>query len=567
MKEKMKKIKKQDWFFAAVFVACTALLLWRCFYSVNYNDETYSVTSIWRFFKGGAILAEDWHPSQQLTAWILYPLYWLAYHLNKSNDGMMLTFRIYYLLFQSVIVWVCYIRLRKYRGFAIMSVLLFFFSTHNNMPTLNYNTFGIGCMMLVLVLLYTEERYRRRSLLIYGILMAFVVLSQPYSLGIFVLWGMAVCSAWLFFRKKELPALLQFRNFFYMGLGAFFVLAAFLMVVFSRAGMREVLTGIHYNLSDPEHAMDWMYKISKYFERFYRYYKYQILLLAAAAVVGVIEHFREIKVLRIECMLLSTAAFAGNLIYHGWISDYVPIDFISAVMAFYGASVFFLTKRKNWKLFFAWFCPAAAYTFCVQLATDTGILAVSASAIVASACGVICAAEGLREESRTFEKYSRNTFLSVFVCLNILQSALFLYQRIHFTWWSAPVETCTVKMDRGPAKGIYTTPEDKEWYDGILREIDSLELTEKDHVLFFELAPWMYLYADVPVATYSFWTVGEENFLEEYYEVYPEKIPTVIYCADHPEAKEKSYIKHFLEKGYVLTEFESGNIALRKFTK
>lgn len=509
-------------------------------------------------------MAEDWHPSQQLTSWILYPLYLFWYTLLGGNDGILLAFRISYVVFQGLITVYCYVRLRKYKYFAASAVLLFMLSVHNNMTTLNYNTIGIGCMMALLTILFTEEAYHRKTLILCGILTAVVVLAQPYTILIFILWGASVCLAEIFFRKKQLPKLLQMQHFFYVGIGAAAVLAVFLIVVFSRAGLKEVLTGISYNLSDPEHQMDLSYKVSKYFERFYRYYKYQILMIFASAIVGCFKDGRIKNILRIECILLSTAAFFCTLVYHGWISDYVPIDFLSVPMAFYGAAVYGVSRKKNRKLFWGWMIPALLYTFCVQLATDTGILAVSAATIMASAGGALLVAEALMTEKEAISKRGFQILAAVFLTLNILQAGLFLYQRVSFTWWSAPVSECTEVVKKGPAKGIHTSKEDLEWYENALAEIDSLQLGQKDRLLILEHASWLYLYADVPVATYSFWAVGEENFLEEYYEQYPEKEPTVVYTSDVEEAENKSYVRRFLENGYELTRYNSGNISLRK---
>lgn len=534
------------------------IFLWRCFFSINYYDEPYGIAAIWRFFKGGAILAEDWHPSQQLTAWVLYPLYWFWYTVLGGNDGIMLGFRISYVVLQGLIAVYCYYRLRSYRKFGAAAALLFMLSTHNNMITVNYNTVGIGCLMVLLVTLFTEEAYKKTTLIVCGILTAVVVLAQPYSILIFFLWGIAVAAAWLFFRKQELPQLLRVRTFFFVGLGAAMVLAVFLIVIFSRADLKEIAVGIYYNLNDPEHAMDLSYKVSKYFERFYRYYRYQVLMMAVSVLLGFLADTKAAKIMKAECGVFSTAALIGSLIYHGLISDYVPIDFLSVPMSFYGISMFALGKKKNWKLLLGWVLPAMLYTFCVQLATDTGILAVSAAAIVASAGGVLLAADTLGTVNG-----KRWMQTGIWVLL-FFQAVLLLEQRVNFTWWSAPVEECTEVVSKGPAKGIRTTKEDLAWYENALYEIDSLQLTKEDHLLVLEHATWLYLYADVPVATYSFWSVGEENYLEEYYALYPEKRPSVVYTSDIEDVFHKSYVQKLLEQGYEVTEYESGNIALRK---
>lgn len=560
----VKKLEKQDILFWVCLFACMGIFFWRCTFSINYYDEPYGIAVIWRFFKGGAILAEDWHPSQQLTAWILWPLYVFLHTILGGNEGIILGFRISYVLLQGVITVYCYYRLRKYHDYPIAAVLLYMFSTHNNMTTINYNTIGIGTLMVLLTTLYTEERNRRYTYYLCGVLFAIMILAQPYSIMMFGVWGIAVCFAKFFRKDCKIPQLLRMSNYFYVCLGAATVLVLFLIIVFFRANIESVITGIYYNLNDPEHQMDLSYKFTKYFERFYRYYKYQILMIGVSIFVGLVKQKKLSKIARCVCLILTTIAFAYTMIYHGWISDYVPIDFISVPMTFYGISLLAISRQKNWKLFFFWIVPALLYTFCVQLATDTGILAVSAATIVASSGGALLAAEFLIEEKKFILKKSYQVLLICFVMVNIMQAGLFLYQRICYTWWSEDVSLCTETVQSGPAKGIKTSKDDLIWYENTLKEIDDLQLTENDRLLILEHASWLYLYADIPVSTYSFWTVGEENYLEEYYELYPGKRPTVVYVSDIDEPKEKRYVKMFQEEGYILKEYDSGNIFLTK---
>lgn len=560
----LRNVEKQHLFFGIGMLIFCSVFLWRCTYSINYYDEPYGIAVIWRFFNGGAMLAEDWHPSQQLTAWILYPLYWLLHTFLGGNEGIILGFRVSYVIVQALITIYCYIRLKEYKYYGIMAVLLFMFSTHNNMTTINYNTVGIGCLMILLTTLFTEKKFSKKTLFACGVLVAIIVLAQPYSILLFLIWGVLVCLWILFARKKNVSKLLEIRTFFYTALGAAFMLLLFLILLFSRATLDEIITGIYYNLNDPEHAMDLSYKISKYFERFYRYYKYQVLLMFASAFVGFIRKKKYSNIFRAECFLLATAAFVYYMISLGWISDYVPIDFISVPMTFYGLTIFALTRKKNWKLFGVWVVPALMYTFCVQLATDTGILAVSAATIVASSGGMLMAADGTIAEKPYVSIFIYKFFIVTIVTLNILQAALFLYQRISYTWWSCSIQECTDVVKTGPAKGIRTSKEDLTEYENTLKEIDSLNLTKEDQLLVLEHATWLYLYADVPVATYSFWNVGEENYLDEYYMLHSDKKPTVVYIYDIENVHEKKYVQQFLERGYQVSEFESGNIILTK---
>ena len=537
------------------FLLCVLILLWRCFYSVNYADEPYCISSVWRFYKGDALLAQDWFPAQQLIAWILSPLYGMFRLFADSNDGIMLASRIAYVVFQVLVSAVVYVKLKNFGNYRIPAVFFYLLFTQNNMLTLNYNTVGLGCMLLMVTLLLAEPVTKKGSLILVGILNAIMVLSQPYAILMFLLWGVVVVLAMPWRKKFEIHTLLKFQTYFYVGLGSFFVLAAFVIVVLLRADISELQNGLQYLMSDPEHQMDLHYKVTKYFERFYRYYQYQILTMGICVFAGFLKENQVTKVLKTGCGFLAVLAAVYSLIYHGWISDYVPIDFICVPFTFLGISIWLLGKKKNKVMFFGWVIPAIVYTFCVQLTTNTGILAVSSACMVASMGGVLLIGETLKDVRGKW-------LIWLLVAVMLIQGGLLLYHRITATWWSEPVFECTQRLERGPAKGIYTSEEDAQWYYETLDAVDSLELTKEDVVLYLDLAPWLYLYTDLSAATYSTWTIGEDHFLDEYYECYPEKTPTVVCWMGIEDVHDAVAIQYFLEKGYEFIEIDGG-IALR----
>lgn len=560
---KGKQLDKRQLLVAGTFAGIMLILFWRCFYSVNYGDEPYCISSVWRFYKGDALLAEDWFPAQQLIAWILSPFFYLFRIFSDSNDGILLASRLLYVTFQGIISVIVYVRLKEFRVYRVPAVMLYLLSTQNNMLTVNYNTLGIGCMTLILTILLTETVYSKRILLIVGIFSAIMILSQPYAILMFLVWTIAVFAVLPFAKKAKIHPLLKFENFFFVGLGAFIVLLVFIAVVLSRAGIADVKNGLHYLVSDPEHQMDFKYKVSKYFERFYRYYKYQILVTGACLIVGFLKNNRVVQFMKMECFLLAIAAAIGALVEHGWLSDYVPIDFICVPMTFLGISIWFLSKKKNGKIIFVWMVPALLYTFCVQLTTNTGILAVTSACIVASMGAVLLMGKVVEEAKQGISKSVYQIIVLFLVVVLGLQGSLLMYQRITSTWWSDSIGECTELLNDGPAKGIYTSSEDASEYYYALEKIDSLQLNAEDTILFLELDPMMYLYADLPVASYSTWTIEEKNFLQEYYEAYPEKRPTVV-CWTEAELEEEAVgMQYFLDKGYERIETNEV-IALRK---
>jgi hypothetical protein len=133
---------------------------------------------------------------------------------------------------------------------------------------------------------------------------------------------------------------------------------------------------------------------------------------------------------------------------------------------------------------------------------------------------------------------------------------MMLFLRITYVWADAPIPELTAKVDRGPAKGLYTTEETAQYYEEMFDDIDTLKIKDDDGFLVIGSEPMLYLYADCKVASYSTWQVyTNETRLYRYYEIHngEGRFPTVVYCA---EADETIFESIFVEKLLLPMGFE-----------
>ena len=65
-------------------------------------DETFYLSIPFRLVQGDALLVEEWNLSQ-LSALLLYPIMKVYLFLFKSTDGIVLSFRIIYVIFQILV--------------------------------------------------------------------------------------------------------------------------------------------------------------------------------------------------------------------------------------------------------------------------------------------------------------------------------------------------------------------------------------------------------------------------------------------------------------------------------
>jgi hypothetical protein len=86
--------------------------------------------------------------------------------------------------------------------------------------------------------------------------------------------------------------------------------------------------------------------------------------------------------------------------------------------------------------------------------------------------------------------------------------------------------------ETGPCRSLRYPQKNGENYSAMLSDIDTLKKTQPKNLFVYGMAPELYLYADLPYATYSSWTWRKETFLNrhvQYWLLHPERRPACIY--------------------------------------
>ena len=225
-------IKKESWIFAGLLILLFVMFAWRQFYGFNKNDEIFYISTVYRFWQGDAMLIDEWN-NVQLFAFITYPLLWLIRLFHDSNEGIVLIFRMAYLMFQIAVSVYCYVRMKRFGWVRILPALYYFVTTPYNINGLSYNTLAFGFVLLTLVTLSCVDELKISDCILCGIFTACAVLANPYAVLLFVVYGLicVVCTIHAHQKKRELSSVVSFKSFFCMGIGAFFVLVLFVIFV------------------------------------------------------------------------------------------------------------------------------------------------------------------------------------------------------------------------------------------------------------------------------------------------------------------------------------------------
>ena len=552
----MEKVKKQNLWFLAGLLGIGMILFWRCFYSVNTTDEAYYIGTVYRLWFGDGMLCDEWNPTQQMCSFWLYPFYALFRLILGSNDGMILAFRLLYIVFQLFISGYMYGKLKKFGYISFFPIFFYLLSTAFNINSLSYNTMANSALAALLVTLVMMEKPDWKNCVWCGIFASIVVMGNPYAVFAYVLYGAACAAVTFLFKKlhKETPVSLQFTTFFKMSLTAAGVMVVFLLFTFWHATLERIVKNLPYIVGDQEHVQRWNVKISDYFRYFREHYLGAVIVPIVVSAIALFDKKR-VKHGAIY-MGLSVVSIFPYMIYHGLISDYVPINLVTVPICFLGVTAYVVSEKKLHRVFYIWYLPAMIYPFIVQITSNTGPLAVSAGFVTAGAASVLLAASWAMEQENSLVK-------NILHGVMVLQLVIMLFLRITYVWVDSPMSELTTKVERGAAKGLYTTEVVAQYYEEIYDDIDALNMTEDDGFLVVGSEPLLYLYADRQVASYSTWQVyTNETRLYRYYEIHDGegRFPSVVYCAEADDTIFESILveKLLIPMGYEWKQLQHG---------
>lgn len=560
--------KTQHLIFIGLFLLIEILLIRRSFYGFNTADEMYYIGASETLYRGGKLLIDDWHPAQQLSSFLLHPVYSLIRMGLGSTEGIVMAGRFLYLAFEGIITVLLYLRFQRRGKASYGPAFLFLIFVPFGLCAMSYNCIEFGMMTILLAVLSADMEHSVPEYLLCGMLMAALVLANPFALLMYAGYG-ALClgvTLWNHKRKQETEGALCFKNFIWMTLGAGIILLFFLLFVFQRGTISEVLANIPHILGDQEHQSSGLwYKTKRYFELCFKSYRFMFCGLGLVYLATLLDRKRFEH--SVVYMALASVCVFPALFYYGFIAEHIPINYQMLPLAFWCLEAYLVTEHKDKRLFYGWYLPAMAFTMIVQYATNTGIVNISAAYSLCSCVGLMFAAQWLKEIRRAEGK--RPLFLKwtagAAVCaVVLLQFAGSFHLRMNYTCGEDVMPHLTQKMEQGPLKGVYTTPETARWYGEVLAELDGLNLTSRDRLLVVGVAPWIYLYAKADCGSYSTWQVHEGSAqLYDYYALHPEKYPNVIYIIhwadDFPNWRLSEY---FVKGGYEVVYRGTGTVMM-----
>ena len=548
--------KMQHLLFAGLFLLTGIILVQRSFYGFNTADEMYFIGTSERIFRGEKVLIDEWNPTQQLCSFLLHPIYSLMRNLMGSTEGIVMASRFLYLAYAGILTVFLYLRLQR-RGFAAFGpVFLFWLYAPFGICAMSYNSIEFGILTVLLAVLSADMEHSVPEYILCGILIAIIVLANPFAISLYFAYG--ILCLWMTLRNRrkgrKTQGVLEFKNFLWMTLGAGILLILFLLFVFQRGTLGEMLANVPHIIGDSEHQGQngFWYKTWRYFHLCFKNYKYMfcgmgLIYAATLADRKRLEHGR-------IYMTLASLIMLADLIYFGFVFDHIQVNYQMRPLAFWCLEAYLLTEHKDKRIFCGWYLPSVLFTLIVQYATNTGMVTISAAYSMASCVGLLFAAQWFKEnlDWRQMRTFWERASVILALAVVVMQFTGTFTLRMNYAWGDELVKQLTKPMERGPLKGVYTTPKTADWYASVLDELDLLELTGEDQLMVVGVAPWIYLYVDAGCGNYSTWQVHENSTqLYDYYALHPDKFPDVVYLPHWTDIfLECELSGQFWEKGY-----------------
>lgn len=557
----MKKIKKffGKYYIELIFAASFLLLIMRALFSFCWSDETLYYSTAYRFIQGDAPFLDEWYPTQLISI-LIAPIMKLYIVIVGSTSGVILFFRIVYVVFSTFCAYLCYGIIKKYvANFWAMSVgLLMLFYVHLNIATFSYYAVSVLCATVSMILLYdfvreniscdTKKKKPKSvlNLIFSGVFYAILVLSAPTMAVVYVIVVFAMAITYFVMKiKSHMTTLNNFESCYIMdtprifawsfvGIGV--VAVIFLIFLFSRVNVSEIIEALPFILSDEEHTEASLYVTAKLcFTNltgvFGIFGWLSFAIIAISVIYWIVSLILEVpdkldKIVHQATVILDVVAFIGmftKCIGH--------TGYVQAALALFALPIFFINEKRDYIMFFTVFLMgifmAYSYTYTssgAAIYTETIGLAVSAFA------GTVMIGEYTLGRGKI-----RNILFSAVMVLTLI---LTMYLRLVNIYRDDEPANLTAKIEKGPAKGLYTSEAHFEDYEKVMDTfeiIESLKMDDSDdqNLLITKLMPFGYMCTDMRCAAPSSWRSAlNSEWLVSYYKIHPEKLPDVVLKLD-----------------------------------
>lgn len=529
----------------AMIVLFAGILIWRAHYGFCQSDESFYISTAGRFASGDLVFVDEWHPTQ-LSSLITMPLYAIYTAIYHGTDGIILYFRVLYVLFTAIEACaVCRLlydgsgESRKAQLKALIPAIFLMLYCHLNIATLSYYTLSFHFFILAFVIAYAGSSSAIK-MIPGGICFALSVLSLPSLAVGYVIVTLILLCVCIGVKKIRKP--LMFFN-----LGILITLAGFLIYIYASGNsIAGLLANLPYIMSDEEHLRGYVESFKVFFNAisdvFGKIYYLSIVLVILAMVSYVnLKEKRLEKTPNAYTKHLILMADLLLFIYFAILSGF-HVGFINTAFALFVFPLFFLTVKKDWFIFLTMFMGGLAVSMTYTFSSFCDLYVLSIGHGISAFGGILLLLDYKYEEKGSISGYkglkkaeiaALSAVLAVFLMMTMIL-------RISYVYRDDRLQNLGSRLSAGPAAHLYTSAPHKEQYDSLLESIEKYRDAGED-ILFTKLLPWGYTASGLSVNAPDSWRNQISSArLMQYYRAHDMKLPDIVVVLDADAASYES---------------------------
>ena len=528
--------------FAVAFVIVSIFYIVKINYGIPSWDESLYVTLAWRFLQGDFLFRDEWM-GMQMSSVLLMPL--MKFYLIVRNGNLnyvFLFFRICFWIFQAIICLSSYFIMKssnKCAGF--MSLIYYMFIAHGIMA-ISYNTVPLGLLFLLCSIIKSKKINEIKYSLLIGVCIVGIVLCQPGCVLLFAIWFVLVIV------RNDEEGLFKKKNFLVSCIPICFSFLLFLFYLFSNIGIDVLKSGFSASGNDSAHfagnmfirrvffieAIDWMKK-TPVFSLICGW----LLLLFVEKCIRLLKINKEQMQFCVIIPFFMGIAISIKFIFEeafvytksiGYNAIMIPIT----VLGFFCWNK--LKDKDEYKENYLCAIISLCYMYCNNLMSNNIPHVISLGCFISTIFMFQIIIAYINE-------YISSDLLSKYIIRCVAGS--FVIAEVLVFWGNVYIDDSlselNYKIDRGPAKGIYTSETNYNEYIKTLDDIDEMYqygISEEEKIyidmdMLIETGAAYHLYIGNPISppiTYSGHEIFEDDtMLDYFYELYPDKKPDVIF--------------------------------------
>lgn len=509
-----------------LFGLCALFLIWKAPYGIGSMDETFYLSIPYRLCQGDRLFRDEWHLSQ-FAAVPLLPFMKLELLLFPSTEGIVLRFRYLYVAVHLGFCLFFYRRLKRVLpDGGLWGVLLLLLYAPFNIMALSYNSMALLFFGSAFIIPATSRQRGPLAWTASGIFFALAVLCCPYLLFVYFLAALGLIPYGIFRRRTVLKPLL----FFSLGAGVLGI--AFLLWLFSGITLSDLLEALPWILADPEHEGSTFAIFGAFFEYILFSCRFSWVIWLA---YGTFSLTMALDKKRLNRRGLYFTAACG--ITAGYFLLMLAFDrqvncflFPLNVLALFAWA---LTREKNRRTLVTLYLPVVIYAFVLSVTSNRHFYAISSAFSLALPASAGMLTDYLREVRHSGDRRLALQRSGAVLCC-ILCFGCVLLLRGKQTFWDGSTYQQTETVTCGSGKGLRTTPEKLEFYNGLWEDSAQIREQPQGKVLYWGDLAWMYLADGKTFGTHSAYLAGmwcrfEVQQLNAFYSFHPERIPDYIF--------------------------------------